>query len=153
MAYYIILQQTQQILKQEFPTPERAQSFLDNNEYRDGIVVDEQQLQYYLRSVEEWKQAQQEQQLLQEQYQREQELGPDQTEYEYLEQNKRQNDYNREKRLLFIPKRETPLHSQPAFNQRPVGHSYHKEAVNLPAMQLPKSRNSIFWKQPFGRRY
>lgn len=127
MAYHIILEHQQNFLKQDFPTQELAQSFLDNSDITDGVVVDTDQLQDYIRRVNEWR-AQQEQPQ-QESFQQDS-YGPDQSEEAYLEQNRQHNQYCRDRKLLFSPKREEPIWKHRNFNQRPAGHSFRHPPIN-----------------------
>ena len=152
MAYRIISQDGSQVLKQTFETVEEAQYFLENSSEFPGMVITTEQLEQYLQERAQYQQQQQ-----QPQYEQEPSYGPDQSEEEYLAENKRKNDYNREKKLLYIPKRENPIwHSEP-FNARPAGHSFNHPPINQQNFHPPEPRAMFaskrpFWIEPF-RRY
>ena len=148
MVWHIISQDGSQIIKQTFETQEEAQNFLDNTEF-DGVVTSREDLEAYLQKRAEWQQTQQQEQ----QPQQQDHYGPDLSEEEYLEQNRIHNQRCREKRLLFIPKREQPLHTQPAFNQRPVGHNFNHPPINQSNFRAHMIPVNLIRPRPIRRQY
>lgn len=143
MAYHIISQDGSQVLKQQFNTPEEAQYFLENNSEFPGMVITTEQLEQYLQERAQYQQQQQPQQ----------DYGPDQSEEEWLEDNRKSNEYCRRRKLLYIPKREQPLHTQPAFNSRPVGHSFRMEPINQPNFRPNMIPVNLIRPRPIRRSY
>lgn len=134
MAYVIFLKEQNSFVQEQFPTFEDAQT---SNEQYHGIIMTLENAQ---RFVQDSQQPQ------------EPSYGPDQSEEAYLAENRRHNDYNREKCLLYIPKREQPLHKAEPYNVRPAGHMFRGPEPFNPNFRPPPPQATIFRKEPF-RRY
>jgi hypothetical protein len=135
MAYVIFLKEQNGFVDEQYPTFEDAQT---SNEQYQGIIMTVENAQ---RFVEAQQQPQ------------EQPYGPDQSEEEWLESNRRANDYNRERKLLYIPKREQPLHTQPAFNSKPVGHMFRGPTLHQENFRPPPAQLHIIRSRPIRRSY
>jgi hypothetical protein len=138
LAYHIISQDGNQVLEQTFETPEQAQSFLNSIEF-EGSVIETVQLQQYLQMRQE--------------YQQQDSYGPDQSEEEYLAENRRHNQYCRDRKLLYIPKREDPIYQFKPFNSRPARHSFSHPVISQPNFRPNMIPVNLIRSRPIRRQY